>query len=412
MSHTIKQVFSTLDIKITEQQSLALQHVVMGFEVRKSHALALNSQFLGVYPIVFIESDRDALFEIFDVDEDHLKSLIQKIPSINTEWKVISDAFNLLCIWLIHLSYNDLRDVHQREYFQLNVAKYLHYRFFTSLVNNSFPHGAVERNMQAAIAGLSRKFDIITYGTWKATIEARCKDLISKQSIHLQAFVNAEDDLSFLRILSDSQTRMRDKVKNIARAYYEAHANGNVIASRSATMETDDGKILIHTAKTFDQMIYNLQNEIMTARLFVDNETVRMLTEQFSAVSINMLNSALLSLVEMANDQRDSHQLDLIKVNDGHELYVGIRSLISNIIQKTYRNCMVNNVDVTNKAAVYIRVKNIYSSSRIIDEDIIAIKQSVGYLVDLISTSLRETTKSSLRLCIILYIIVRSFRFG
>jgi hypothetical protein len=215
-----------------------------------------------------------------------------------------------------------------------------------------------------------------------------------------------------LGILTDCQTRIRDKVKLITRAYYEAHASGDAINSRSATVDTETGKILVHTAKTLDLMIYNLQNEIMTPRLFIDSETIRLLSNQFNAVSEDMLRSALLSLVEIAETQRDSSQLDSIKINDGHEIYVGLRALIANLIQKTYRNCMANGVDVTNKVVVFIKVKNLYSSSRINDEDILAIKQSVGYFVDLVSTSLRETTKSSLRLCIILYFIMRSFRFG
>jgi len=279
------------------------------------------------------------------------------------------------------------------------------------LVNHYFPHGAAEKNMQAAIAGLSRKFDIVVYGTWKATIEARCVDLISERSIHRHALETADDDKAFLGILMDCQTRIRDKVKNITRAYYDAHSDGNAINSRAATVETEDGKILVHSAKTFDLMIYNLQNEIMSERLFIDNETIRQLAAQFTSVSEDMLRSTLLSLVEIATTQRDSGQLDSIKINDGHELYVGLRALISHIIQKTYRNCMANGVDVTNKAAVFIKVKNLYSSSRINDEDILAIKQSVSYFVDLVSTSLRETTRSSLRICLILYFLLRSFRF-
>ena len=411
MSQTIARTFNTLGIKITQDRIDTLERQVAAWEVRRGHALAMNSQFLGVYPIVFTDIDREALFSIFGIEEKTLKALIQKISVINPEYKVTSDPFNLLSAWLLHLSYQDIPDQKQRDAFMMAVSKYLHYRFFTSLVNHSFPHGAVEKYMQAAIAGLSRKFDIVTHGTWRATIEARCLDLISERSIWHQTIVQADDDDKFLKMLQDIQTRIRDKVKNIARAYYEAHANGNAINSRGSTTETESGKILVHTAKTFDLMIYNLQNEIMSPRLFIDVEIIRMLVGQFSAVNADMMRSALLSLVEIAETQRDSGQLDLIKMNDGHELYVGLRALLSNIIQKTYRNCMASGVDINNKAAVYIKVKNLYSSSRIYDEDILAIKQSVGYFVDLVSTSLRETTKSSLRLCILLYIIVRSFRF-
>ena len=411
MSRMIANALNTLPITITPAQIEAMELQVVTWEVRRTHPLALNSQGLGVYPIVFTDVDRDALFHIFKIEEKVFHSLTQKITAINPEYKVTSDAFNLLATWLLHLSYREISDIDQRQSFMLAISKYLHYRFFTSLVNHNFPHGAVEKNMQAAIAGLSRKFDIVTYGTWKATIEARCLDLISERSIHRQALENANDDKAFLGVIQDCQTRIRDKVKNITRAYYEAHAAGDSIGSRPATTETENGKVLLHTTKTLDSMIYNLQNEIMTSRLFIDVETIKSLVTQFSAVTVDMLRSALLSLVEIAETQRDSSQLNLVKINDGRELYVGLHVFISNFIQKTYRHCMANGVDITNKAAVFIKVKNIYSSSRIGDDDILIIKQSIAYFVDLISTSRRDTTKSSLRLCILLYIIIRSFRF-
>jgi hypothetical protein len=411
MSGTIAAALDTLKITITDHQIDAMLLQVASFEVRRSHPIALNSQLLGVYPISFIDTDRAALFSLFHTDEKTVKHLIQKIPAINPEFKVTSDAFNILALWLLHRSYRDIPDLKRREEFQLAVAKYLHYRFFTSLVNHYFQHGAVEKVMQSVIAGLSRKFYIIVYGTWKATIEARCRDLISEQSIHRQTMEQADDDKRFLGVLQDCQTRIRDQIKNVTQAYYEAHKRGDAIDSRPATTETQDGKILVHTAKTLDLMIFNLQNEMLTARLFVDTETVRSLSRQFSAISEDTLRSALLTIVDLADTQRDSRQLDVIKINDGRELYVGMRAFVANLIQKTYRYCMASGVDVTNRAAIYVKAKNIFSSSRIGDEDILALKQSVEYLVDHISTSRRETTKSSLRLCILLYIILRSFRF-
>lgn len=411
MSQMIYGLMDTLNIQPTPQRVTAMIQQVAVWELRSHHPISLNSQSIGLHPIVFTDADRDALFAIFGTEQRVVRALVQKCGAINPEFKVTSDPFNIFATWLLHLGYREIADVKRRDEFLLAVSKYLHYRFFTSLINHYFPHGAVEKYMTAAISNLSRKFDIVIYGTWKAVIEARCHDLISTGSIHRKALEAADDDKSFLYVIQDVQTRIRDKVKNVTAAYYEARETGATVGSRAATKETEDGKILVHTAKTLDLMVYNLQNEILIERLFIDTETIRLITAQFSAITQDMLRSALLSLVEIAEDQRASGHLDLIKMNDGHELYVGLRVFIANLIQKTYRHCMRTGVDVTNQTAIYIKAKNVYSSSRIADEDIIAIKQSIAYLVDLISTSRRETTKSSLRLSIILYLLVRSFRF-
>lgn len=411
MTTTIRTALSGLHITITDKTIAAFETLVRGWELRRTHPIALNSQTIGVHAIAFTPEDRVALFATFGIDEQRVRSLTQRLAVINQDFKVRSDPFNILAIWLIHMAYRAIEDPAHRARFQLTVAQYLHYRFFTSLVNHYFSYGATEKYMLAAVNSLSRRFDIITHGTWRAVIEERCKDLLSQSSIHRHALETADDDEMFLRVIQDLQSRIRDKIKNITRVYFEARERGDVINSRSATVETENGTELVQSARTLDIMIYNLQNEILSARLFVNDDLVRKIAAQFNAVSPDMLRATLLRLVEIAETQRDSKQLDLVRTNDGLELFVGLRALLTHLIQKTYRYCMRNGVDITNQAAVYLKVKNIFTSSRINDDDILAVKQSVSYFVDLISTSRRETTNSSLRIGVILYIITRSFRF-
>ena len=412
MNLTIAEALNKLDIILTHDNTNAFILQVSSWELKGTHSLALNSQMIGIHTIVFTTTDRDSLFTIFNVDQKKIKSLLQKCSAIDQRFIVTRDNFNILSIWLIHLGFRDIQDPKHRAEFQMAVAKYLHYKFFTSLTNYYFSYKAVEKFMAAAINNLSRKFDIVVYGTWKRTIEARCADLISTSSIHRQVLEKADDDIGILRTIQDCQTRIRDKIKNVTEAYYKARETGSTIGSRSATVESEEhGKILVQTAKTLDVMVYNLMNELTTERLFIDRDTVKQLVPQFGSITDDMFINTLRALVGMAETQRDSSQLDLVKTNDGRELYIGLRVLISNLIQKTYRYCMSNEVDLTNKAAIYIKAKNIFSSSRISDEGILAVKQSVSYIVDTMNISRRETTKSSLRLGILLYIIIRSFRF-
>jgi len=411
MSNTIQQAFTTLNLTITAKLVDQFEAMVLTWELRKTHPIALNSQVIGCTAIAFIDEDRSRFFALFGLTERHLRDLVQNTSAINNEYKVISDPFNMLSIWLLHLGFRDLADTTQRHRFLISVAKYLHYRFFTSLVNHYFSHGAVERTMQAAINSLTRKFDIVVYGTWKAAIEAQCEDLISTGNIHHVALVAGDDDKGLLYTLTDVESRIRDKIKNITAAYYAARASGDAIGSRASTTEIEGEKILVHTSKTLDLIIYNLQNEITTERLFIDSATVHSIASQFNNVTEDMLRSALKSMVELAVIQANSKQLDVIGRNDGRDTYIGMRVFLTNLIQKSYRYCMRNGVDITNHAAVFLKIKNVYASSRINDEDILSIKQSVTHLVEQISTSRRETTKGSLRLSLILYLCVRSFRF-
>lgn len=404
---------STLNLKIDSKIIKKFEDMVINFELRQQHPIALNSQTIGVYPIAFTPNDRIAFFEIFGLTEQTVRNLIQKIQYIHQDRKVTSDPFNILSIWIMHLGYRDIPSVKTKNEFMMSVAKFLHYRFFTSLINAYFCHGANEKIMDATINSLSRKFDIITYGTWKKAIEARCEDLISPESIHIDVFKNATDDKAFLYALTDTQTRIRDKIKIIFSEYIAIRDRGDKINTRGSTsVSTLDGeKILVHTNKTLDLMIYNLQNEIQAERLFIDNQTINSIVTQFTNISQDMLKSTLKLIVDLAKTQSDSRQLDSIKTVDGQDIYVGLRIFISNLIQKTYRYCFKEGLDGTNKAQLFVKIKNIYSSSRINDSDILLNKQSVSYLISSLNVSRRETTISSLKLALIMYIIVRSFRF-
>jgi len=409
----IYDAFSTLNLKVDSKIIKKFNDLVATWELRQQHPIALNSQSIGIYPIAFLPSDRVAFFELFNLTENQVRNLVQKITTVHQDRKVTSDPFNLLSVWVMHLGYRDIPSVKTRDEFLMNVAKFLHYRYFTSLVNYYFCHGANEKIMAATINGLSKKFDIIIYGTWRKAIEARCLDLISQDSIHLTSLERSDDDNKFLYVITDTQTRIRDKIKNIFAEYMAAKDRGDQVGNRGSTGTSsyDGEKILVHTANTLDLMISNLQNEILVERLFIDNQTVKSISSQFTNISEDMLKSALKSLVDLARTQSDSKELNAVKTVDKQVIYIGMRVFLANFIQKTYRYCLHNGIDVMNKGEMFVRVKNVYSSSRINDEDILAVKQSVAYLVNYLNVSRRETTVSSLRLALITYILIRSFRF-
>lgn len=412
MSHQIFTTFSDLNLKLDTKLIEKFETLVLTWEIRGQHAVALNSQTIGVHPIAFTPNDRVAFFETFGLTESKVKQLLHKIPYIDQDRKVVSDPFNVFSIWLMHLGFRDISSQKTRDEFLMNVAKFLHYRFFTSLVNYYFSHGANEKIMAATINSLSKKFDIVIYGTWKKTIEARCQDLISTQSIHIKTLENADDDQGFLYVITDIQSRIRDKIKNIFAEYIATRDRGDMITSRAATTTDREGeKILVHTTNTLDLMIYNLENEVLVERLFIDNQTVDTIAGRFTNISSSMLKEALQYIVSMAKTQSDSKQLTNIKTINEQTIYIGMNAFIENLIQKTYRYCINSGVDVTNKAQMWIKIKNIYSSSRINDADILDVKNSMQALVDRMNVSRRETTIASLRLALLMYVMVRSFRF-
>ena len=72
MSKTILTNFSNnavLNKPITSEQIEYLEQYCVYFETKNEHPLALNSALLGVYPIYFLDLEKNMLFDIIEVNE-------------------------------------------------------------------------------------------------------------------------------------------------------------------------------------------------------------------------------------------------------------------------------------------------------------------------------------------------------
>lgn len=423
--HQILEEFSNLNITITPIQIRNTLQLVTKFELRDAHPLTLNSQVFGVYPIVFKDSDKHDLFNIFKIQEHTLQAMIDNILAFNyaepavkggryikTEFKVAANPFNVFCIWLIHLGLTTIRNKKDRDVFCLSVAKYLHYRFFTSLIGRLLQYGADEEVMQAVINDLSRKFDIITKGTWRKDIEERCLDLISEKSIHYKTLLTPDNDVAFRYILSDTQTRMRTKLVTICKRYYNDHKEGNRIKSKSSTGVDEEGNVyVIERSSVYDSMVSSLITALPNTNMFVNVVDVRKVSSRFSNIRDDLLRNALVYMSTKASQQMRSNDLDNITINkDGTTVFHGMKILVSSIIQISFNYTTNQNINLKQKALLWRTLQNVYSSSRSLDVNIQNVKNSVAVLVDEMDYTTRESTKATLRLAIIMYIIFEAMR--
>lgn len=412
MTSFIRDAFSDFDIQLTPQHAKALHMFVLQFEMRADHALVLNSQSLAIRRVSFLPSDRRAVFNMFGLDEEDVQSVIDKIPSIDKDRLVSSDPLSLLCIWVAHLAHiNRALPKDLKLLIKFNVCKILNYRFFTSLSSHVFKYLADEATMLATISQLTNKYDIITLGTWKAVIDARCHDIIDPDSIHYKTIERMDDDKNILYIITDTRSRIADRIKNVAKVYYETHKSGIAISSYSNIKEIDGQKIIADQVAMFDVMISNLTREVLNTNLFYEQQKVRLVADFFDTLSADKLRTAIIALSERAIDQyKSGDAFDEVRTINHREVIIGIRKLITHIVQKTYRKLIYDGIPINAKAIV-INARNIYSASRISDPDMLQIKESLTYFVDSIGTTKREATRASLRIAIILYILIKSMAY-
>lgn len=418
MSHYIKDIF-TKEFPIVVDQNIYKQYIMLmySFETRQRHPNVLNSPYIGLDPIYFTSQDIKNLFDLFDVDMEDFKLAIKKCPSIDKTHKVTSDPYNLMITYAMHRTFNSTLKEDEKYALMMAFAKMLHYKFFTSLVYRRFPFGANEAIMKATINNLSEKFDLVKYGTWKLTIEARCQDLIDRKSIHYNTFKNYDVDngsrpASILYLISDTQTRLRNRINTIVEEYHNNRSSGNIITSHTLSKEIDGEKMILDQVGTLDTMITNISNQVLNINQWIDNNHVRLCASLFSNVNESLLKQFLTSFSQYAALQVRTGKLDMVKKDKNMQLYLGARILMKAILQKTYRMCIQSkDVDMRNKLSILNKAKNVYAASRITDINVIEIKESIGVILNDCVKVQREATRASLRIAFIVYIMLKSFEY-
>lgn len=417
MSKTILDNFSKvpeLNTPITSEIIQYLEQYCAYFETKNEHSLALNTALLGVNPIYFLNTDRNMLFDIVGISERQMKEVISETSYIDTNMKVSSDAYNNLITWTAHriLVTNDLSK-EEKEKGVYCLFKMLHYKFFTSIVNHSYKHGANRSIMEATIRQLSKKYDIIVYGTWKKVIEEKCKVISNGTSIHSKTLLNYDNDKDVLYILTDVQSRIRHQIVLVNQSYYNNWEVGDGIDSyENIGVDKDGNKVITSASNVYDLMIAGLLAQIQSPARFIDNELIHTLCSIFTYIREDTFRRILMVFTQKAALQAASGDLEKIdKGSTNEDIYIGCNVLVRELIQKSYRYCMLQKVDMTNKNAILKQCKNLYASSRVTNEDILIIKRSVSEFVIACNESKRDATNASISIAFVLYIIIRTFSY-
>lgn len=405
----ISEGFGELGITITHQQILQVERFVISFLLRKTHPLTFDGIELGVNPVAFTTSDYNTLFDIFHIHPKDIESKIAKISSINPSFNVTSDPFNLLCFWLCHLAPIYIKDKRVAHNFMTNVLRLFHYKIFCSAVNNSFRHGANKGIMAATIGSMTLKSDIIRLESWKLLIDSHIEKILDPKDKVYQTIVDVSPDEEFLSTIAKQQTALRSKIVTFAQAYYDTHAAGDSIGSISAISTNADGeKIIAQTASVIDSATSSMVSEILNPNMFVNEVSVKDISNMFSNVSASMLRTALLRINTEAVLQTSSRTFDKVVVKKDVTIYVGIRALVMEIISSTVRMCRTKKINMGNKGLVFKTMRDVYSSSRSLDKDVLNIKQSIGHLVDPFNITINAPSQAALRLAVIYYIVYRT----
>lgn len=424
----LKDEFLTAQqLDVTPKMANAFNDTVIHYELRGSHPAAFNTALLGVNRPVFTDNDRLRLFSIFMLEERQIENILKKLqiseqdkanPIIRESFKVINDPFNLATVWILHRCYQAKVNKKLSEKLatetMTNLLKYIQYKFFSSILYYNLRHTPDEGIMQATLDSLTAKSDIRNddTSTWALVIKKRSLQVLELKpdSVYVDAIKNFAPDSKVLRTISGVQTALRNQMVNVLNEFYNNVRAGKKIKHTSLTQVDAEGKLQIKALQAVtDDMIGRMTGIATSAEAFIRNELLTMVCRYNSNIRVDQLLMLMQKFTVYAAQQyREGKSLLEGKYN-GQTISIGYQALITDIIQTTYRTCVLDKVPLK-MIPVISRADTIYHASRITDPNVLRVKNSVEYMVQLLSNSRRDTTITALKLAFIQYIVAMTMK--
>jgi hypothetical protein len=400
MNPTLKEVFDQQFDQVKFDRDLCqrvIQYSQRFMTRNDDHSAFFGGVLLGVNPIRFLESDREAWYEdVLDVDEALLTNAFRKVKSINHEFKVMSDVFNYTPIYLAHrLEQANLPQKLKRDA-QVHGFMVLHYRFLTSLLVTRFRYPADREVAQATYSMLSGRYDIRRYGSWRALLEARSEDLVSPNSIYRRAIQDFKPDPSLIRVVTDTQGRIREVVKKIYAVYLETLQSGVRVTSTSDTMMTTDGEMVLRDRKNGYADYLRYMNEVaQTERNLIKDELINVIASAMPTMPPQLLKETLVYLTRNYQQRGQAYLEELVK----ETLLYTFDYLQSN------RSLVGRSNDL---AALVANVRSLLMASRSSDPSVLKMREQAEKLVMNAVKTRNGAVIASVRTGLLLYVILRA----
>lgn len=399
---TLAEVFGEVfgNKKFDGKLAKALYNYQVGYlNSNREYIEFYGGNLLGVQVIRFKDSDVTRLFsDVLDIDYFELAEKIKTVPEIVQERLISSDTLNLTMMYVIHrfMTSPIINDT-QRHRACYDCGMIFNYRCMAALLSYYFRYPADPRTAQMTYANLSNKYLIKRLGSWSKVMDYRTEELISKESIHYKSLVNFNNDSGIVYAINDSQSRIKDMIKNIYSEMMNVHNSGSKIGTTSSTFLDMEGEETVkEKTRSVENYVEYLKTIVHDRHSFIKDELVMIINRINVNTSHRMIKSVLTWMNENYGVQKYHKLIDeFIELTIIHSFF---------LIQD---NETVPNL--RDYPTILITLKNLYLSTRSTDKDLLRIRDLGEKIVHLankehISNSLVLSTRTS----IILYLVLRT----
>lgn len=377
---------------------------------KQEHIEFFGGTLTGAHVVRFTQEDTDTLFiDILQVDDRLLTELVYDVkdkrgqPVIVQSRHVSSDIFNISCIWLIHaIHHSPYLDEEHKQEAKIRVCTYLMYKYLTSLLVWYFKYPADPEVCAATYAQLNYKFILKQTGSWGATIREFASKAVALDGIHARRIerLDADDtdanDNQIVKMLNDTQGRIRDTFKNIYAVFMETHTKGMRISSTSSLVETDGEIILKDKSTNLATYTRYIKSIISDEHSFIRQEIVDVIVK----VMHTMPEKLLLSTLKWMSN------------NYGHTKEQVVEHTLDLVTEHAFDYLSANQSLLRAKgdlAGLISKLRGTYMSSRSTDAKLLEVRELVEDIVYEATRSRNESVIASTRTGVMIYIVVRMF---
>lgn len=288
---------------------------IIDFPIRFMNKNEDNSAFfggvlMGVQKVRFYDTDREIWFDdVLRIDEALLKRDFSKVKYIDPSHVVQSDVFNHIPGYLVFRLLKETSiPMNIRHEAMVSAFMALHIKYLTSLLARRFNKYPAQREVaEAAFAALTYRSDIKTMGSWERLIRQRSEGIVSSDSIYQPFFQDKTEEKDYWssRIVSDTQSRIRELINKYYQVYVSTIQSGNRLVMTTDVAVTADGEQILRDKTTgYAAYIRYLYSVAQNEQNFIKPELIKIVSSAMTTMDPEMLEKTLVYIVKNINQPR------------------------------------------------------------------------------------------------------------
>lgn len=398
MARNIKQVLDETcpNVKVDSKLSKRIHKYAQSFVNKNAdHVSFFGGNLLGVHPVRFKTTDKVEWYDdVLGIDETYVRSRIVELPTIDPEWVRGTDVMNLSCVWLTHKFFHSAMSQKEKEKAMMDCLMVFHFKLITSLMAHNFKYQTDPDVALAVYSALSKKYALKQYGSWYAMLEARCKDIMSKDSIHYKTIDKFDSDEDIQYMITDIQGRLRAIVKKLWIVFAEVRAQDSKILTTAGKIEIDGAMVIRDMSRNFTPYKRYIHEIVNDHSRFIKAELVEVIGNAMHTMPEKLLGDALKYLVEhYHNDRNVIPYLDEALEHAFDYLHAE-------------QSAFARNQDI---GTLIVKLRAVVMSSRSTDPSLMKLRDLGDAIVKKSVKSKNSTVLASVRTGLYLYVILRTF---